>query len=250
MKQTAVSTRVWRRTVAMLFVAMRYEIELRNITQQPLEDDEEFSESLVRILGKHPALYKELTSNEKILLEYEIGAWPMRIHTQYSWHIEAVGCLLWSLDQLNPFPDHDKVFDTTAVDKYFGDVTNRDKPGWTTRLLEKEFPLRNGVEIQRQLKRAELVYQRCLIGSFIRDGKRKMTTKRYEDLFPYAEYDLPIGPSGDLVVEGKEFCDMSHDDEGNIAPLGLIRIQTFRWVMDPSDGWDNLTVDYLEKLPK
>lgn len=245
----SIPQRVWRRTIAMLLVAMRYEIEVRYLSHSLLHDDEEFSQHLIIVLKRHKSIFDELTQNEKILMGYKIGDWPTRIYTQYSWHIEAVGCLLWALEQLE-IPSHDTPFAFGCIDKYFESIAEGGISNWSKKLIELEFPLRNGTDIQYQLRRAELVYQRCIIASYIREGKRKISMTKYEKLFPYEKFSLPTGPSGDLVINKKEFCDMSYEEEGDIAPLSLIRVQTFRWVMDPSDGWDNLTVDYLEKLPK
>ena len=250
MNNTTIAQRSWRRAIAMLFVAMRYEIELRFLARELIYDDEEFSKRLWTAFDRHKDLYDELTTNERILLRYEIGKWPLSVHTQYSWHVEAVGCLLWCLGEFKEFPSHDNSFELKSIDKYFGTLGQQGITSWTNNLLEKSFDLIDGNIIQRELKRAEIVYQRCIIGSYIRDGKRKMTTKRYDDLFSFEQYGLPVGPGGDLEILGMEFCDTSKEIESDIAPLSLIRVQTFRWIMDPSENWDSLTVDHLENLPE
>lgn len=250
MEEVNLSQRVWRRAVAMLLIGMRFDIESRFWDDRLYEDDYEFAERILGCLQRHEKIIAQLTPNEKVLSTCEIGEWPISLHIQYSWHIEAVGCLLWCINQIERFPSHEINFDMTEIDRYFGNIEEKGISNWAQSLLDKTFDLRDPLMIQYQLTRAEMVYQRCTIGSYIRDGKRQMSPKRYDELFPLKQYDFPIGTSGDLLVDGKEFCDMSQDEEGDLAPLALIRIQTFRWVMDNTIGWDDLDVDYLEELPK
>ena len=250
MEETSIAQRIWHRAIAMLFVAMRYEIETRFHSDNLIADDDEFAERVISCFERHQEIRDELTPNERVLLQREIGDWPLNLHIQYSWHIEAVGCLLWCLGEFKEIPAHDITFDMREVDSYFGKISQSGISSWTTSLLHREMEARPITEIQYQLKKAEIVYQRCIIGSYIRDGKRQMSSKRYDDLFPFQTYSLPIGPGGDLLVDDKEFCDMSHDEEGDLAPLALVRIQTFRWVLNQDMGWDDLCVDDLEELPE
>lgn len=247
MENLTISQRTWRRALVMLIVAMRYEIEFRYRYSSLLIDDRELSVKLINYCKQDSSLYHELTHNEKILLECEIGEWPTSFYTQYVWHVEGVGCLLWTLNEFKEFPPHDHSHFLEDVDKYFGDqITFK----WMSELLKKNFLFRNGIEIQKELKRSEMIYQRCLISWKTRNGQRKLTTKKYSEIFPFEEYNLPVGPSGDLIVFDKEFCDISETEEGYICPLSLIRVQSFRWVMNPDEGWDDMSLDYLDKFPE
>lgn len=251
MEPIPVSLRTWRRCICMLLIAMRYEVELRHIEKRLIFDDDVFVECIIKIFEIHPELDRELTHNERILMNTNIGGWPLEFHTQYSWHVEAVGCMLWALGEFNDFPDLDQTYLLKDIDQYFGKAGHQGIKSWANSLLDKDVTLRNGMEIQFELKRAEILYQRCAISSMVRDGKRNVTTKKYSELFPLEEYKIPVGPSGDIVMSsGKEFCDLSLDEEGSIAPLALIRIQTFRWIMNQDENWDDMELFHLQRLPE
>ena len=245
----SVADRVWRRAVTMLFVTMRFEMELRYHANRLYKDDPEFAGLLWNCFDRLPQIGKELTQNESLLMKAVIGGWPPALHTQYSWHIEAVNCLLWCLEEME-MPPHDGVCDFEQIDKYFGKTTGAQLSSWTEYLLAKNVNLRDGHEIQAKLRQSGILYQRSMISQALREGTRKLSTKKYSDIFPLEECGLPIGPSGDLVVLGKEFCDLSAVEESVFLPVSVVRVQSLKWALDPNQDWDDIHMKEWTTLPK
>jgi hypothetical protein len=244
----SVEKRIWFRSVCMLITAMRYEMEIRYSNKILYEDDYQFFVKLIEAVTTNKILSKEMTVRELILLKMLPGQWPTNEYVQYSWYIESMGCLLWGLNEFEEFPPHDEGVSSKKVDEYFGHVGDAGAR-WLDNLLKKEFMRRSENELNYELKRAEILYKRCLISFKVRNNELKITTKKYSDLFPMKEYNLPIGPSGDLIVNGREFCDISPFQEGNLCPMALMRLQSITWMLNPELCWDDVHIHELEVLP-
>lgn len=253
MAKSSIAARIYHRAVTMTLLSMRYEVEMRALAGELLHDDEEFTEGLFACIERNEVLKNSLTKNEGILIKTPIGEWPDYLHIQYSWHIEAVGCLLWAVMAFREMPEHLEPVEIEKVDRYFGQNCHDTSMTWIDKVLNHRYNIRHESQIKQELKRAEILYQRCIMGSYIRDGKINVPTKTYEELFSLEENGWPIGPGGDIrLVSSKyqrEFCDMSKEEEGHIAPMALVRVQAFRWVLNPDLLWDEMALDDLEKLP-
>ena len=94
-------------------------------------------------------------------------------------------------------------------------------------------------------KQAETVFQRCLFSKETRSGERKIPLKSYDELFHFTLLDLPVGPSGDLIVFHKEFCDLSEQDVHSLLPIVMSRSQALRWALRPTLVWDKMNFDHL-----
>jgi hypothetical protein len=252
-----IAVRVHRRAIVMLFMSMRFEIEMRSLAKLLYKDDNALNRAIKTSLSNHSGLYDELTKNERILLKQPIGSWSESVYVQYSWHIEGCGCLLWALNELKKMPLYITPFDVELIDIWFGTRKNSlPSDEYILYLLGKDVKLRSEEEIEKEYRRWSALYQRSLIADKIRSGKRNVSTKKYTSLFPLEELGFDVGSSGDILVGEsrnnlKEFCDLTPEEENSMLPLSLIRTQTFEWIRNPTCNWDDITLDILmDNLPE
>lgn len=240
---------IWYRLVCMLVMTMRYEIEARHISDCVYQDDPLLFMKLNQTINDDHNIFNRMASSERQLLRLKPGAWSENQYPQYSWYVEGMGTLLWALNELKDFAPHDEAFSYKRIDHYFEQLGPVGIPGMVSALSKKDVDLRPESVLKYQWKRAEIVYKRCVMAFKFRNGEIKMPKKKYSDLFPMQGYDLPVGQSGDLMVNGKEFCDIPIKEEGNLCSMSLMRLQTLSWLFDTNVEWDHIHIEGLEELP-
>ena len=151
-------------------------------------------------------------------------------------------------------PDHLETISIKKIDNYFKNPgTSNPSESWVQKVLKHKIELRDEKEIDYEYNRALILYQRCIIGSYIREGAMEVPSESYDELFKLEENGFPVGPGGDIrLISDKyvrEFCDITKDEESVMAPMALVRVQSLRWLRDPYQDWDEMPLDDLEELP-
>jgi hypothetical protein len=242
----APADRVIHRATVLGLIAVRSVIEFRARNRGILDGDSVYtSDAIMEKLNRHEALREMLTEREEKLLKQKIGGWSDEVILEMSWSIEMCGCLLWSVNEICDFPSHDRAFGHEMLNKHFNETMK--SLDWVLPLCRKRGVFRPDEERNFQQRQTELVLQRCLVADHIRKGTRQVATKKtYDQLFEYSYYKLPTGPSGDLIVFDKEFCDISEEEEQALRALAKSRLHAFIWTSNPLLSlWGTPSLDYL-----
>lgn len=245
-----VKEHLWFRASALIAMVLRHEMELEAESDPENEEMIMYFEQLNKSVDGTEVLWKSMTDQEKLLMRLLPGQWPEQEHIQYSWYVEALGCMLWALGEYGEMPNVDEKFDYVKIDSYFGNAGELNKPNWLANLLNRKVKIKTKKQIEYEKMRAEIVYQRSLFSWEVRDSRIKVPTKKYSEIFPFKKYGLPIGSSGDMMVFNKEFCDISYNEEALLCPMNLMRLQAFIWILDTSQNWDEVTVPGIDEFIK
>lgn len=240
---------IYHRALIMGLLAVRFTIEFVTKHHGVIETSGLYTVDQIRhILDRSQPLRAMVTPKENKLFHLDIGEWSEDLLIRLSWSSEYCGCLLWAVGELQDFAPHDTAFGLGALHKYFQSLRHVD---WALPFSYNHVILRDAQEMLRMKKRAEVLFQRYLFAAEIRYKKRHLPRlKTYDDIFHFSQLGLPIGPSGDLIVLDKEFCDLSETDEHGLFPLALSRIHAFQWLSDPKQAWDNVSLDFMYTLPQ
>lgn len=249
MTATETAEYIFHRALVLALFSIRFTIEFASKRRGILGSEDMYTvDQMIHLFNSTPRLRDALTSNETKLLPCNIGEWPDQIMTEISWYSESCGCLLWAVGELKEFPPLDQPFGFEILNTYFhgmGDIQ------WVIPFTNKHVHLREKDEIFRAKKATELLFQRCLVANNIRNKGKHLSLKSYNDIFHFSEVNLPVGPTGDLMMFGQEFCDLSENEEQVLFPVAASRVHAFRWICDPNVPYDEVSLDYLyNTLPK
>ncbi len=234
--------------LALLTARFSMEYAVRNRRGIINSQDIYITTQMAHVINSSQELRNALTPNEAKLVKVDLGEWPNELMIQMSWYSEECGCLLWCVGELEELPPFDKPFDFDDLDKYFKGIMGIN---WAMPFSKKHVIFRNQEEILVMKKRAELIFQRCLLANQARKRKRHISTlKSHNDLFHFSEFNLPVGPSGDVVLFDQEFCDFSEDEEHSIFLIAAARVHAFSWVTNPNQPWNEVNIDALYNLPE
>ncbi len=239
---------IYHRGLVLALFSIRFMIEFTTKRRGVLVSEDIYTvDQMVHLFNSSTVLRDILTTNESKLLKCDIGEWPDQIMTEMSWYSESCGCLLWAVDELKEFPPFDQPFGYEIFNTYFHGMRHIE---WAIPLTHKRVYLREKEEIFRVKKASELLFQRCLCANNTRNKGTRVPLKRYDDIFHFSQVNLPVGTSGDLVMFGQEFCDLSENEERVLFPVATSRAHAFRWVTNPNVIWDQVSLEPLYTLPE
>lgn len=239
---------IYHRGLVLALFSIRFMIEFAAKRRGVLGSEDIYTvDQMTHLFNSSTVLRNTLTTNESKLLKCEIGGWPDQIMTEVSWYSESCGCLLWAVGELKELPPFDQPFGFEILNAYFHGMRHIE---WAIPLTMKQVYLREKEEIFRVKKAAELLFQRCLYANNIRNKGTRVLLKRYDDVFHFSHVNLPVGPSGDLVMFGQEFCDLSEIEERVLFPVATSRAHAFRWITNPNIVWDQVSLDSLYTIPE
>jgi hypothetical protein len=246
---TANPSVLFARAVITSFIALRFYIEFEGKRNQVFSaNDMYISTQIEHLLKSKKELRAVIIPSEENLLKSPLGSWGGEVLLLTSWYSEFTGILLWLCSEVKDVPVFYEPFNFHIFDDCFGDYQGLK---WVLPLMNKKKTLRDPSETTIYKKQLELIFQRCVYGRKIREGKLKMPTRSYNDLFRFSEFDLPVGDSNDLLVYGgKEYCDLSEDQEKHIFPVIASRIHALLWAENSSQAWDSISFNYLYSLPE
>lgn len=238
---------ILHRALLMAALSVRFSIEYSmKHTSLLYNKDIETIAQMSNVISRTKHFRDLLTRNEKVLTEVNVGEWASEIITQISWYSESAGMLLWGVQQITKLPPFDEPFSFEVLNNYFKDISTL---SWMIPFSEKNVSLRNVEEIMEIETQYEALFQRCIYSHAIRHKNKKIPTNPYEEIFHFSKMGLPVGDSGDIIVFKHEFCDLTEQEEKVFLPIITSRLQAIEWMMKPSYAWDDVSIDYLYKLP-
>jgi hypothetical protein len=182
-----------------------------------------------------PEIAGALSPREAELIARAPGTWTPQEYLGASWRLEALGCLLWALCQVEEMPPYDMPF---APDLLAGLAQ---RPGDRT--------FRSNAELDRARQIAEMWHWRARTTRLMRLGRTPPAGVTYAKLLEvtagaaHKAGDLPPPIEGDFPLFGKAYGALSEKELGIAASIALERHYAFNWLCGYAADWDHVPTD-------
>lgn len=200
------------------------------------ENSDSFFQKKQREFLQENGLWDALSSRERTLLEKPYGSWSTQEIADGQWRAEALGIMLWALNQIHDIPPYDKESSAEGV------MNALPSPG-SSRQFVSSAALRNENEIREARNVAELWLWRArttqlqLSGASPPDGwtfEKIISTAaeaaQHKKLFTPIEHDFP--------ALNKAYSKLSDEEWHTLRSIAQERLYALNWLCKYADDWD------------
>jgi hypothetical protein len=182
-------------------------------------------------------------SPEAELINQPQGSWTLQQAVDAGWRLEALGCLLRAISQLDEMPAYDKPFS-------LGELLHRSNFLGAPEQLIAEAMLRPQTELDRARSLAETWHWRDRTAQLVRAGRTLppgsppvseiigVTARAAHD-----RGDIPPPVDDDFPVFGKAYRLLSDEERSLVGSIARERHYAFNWLCGYAPDWDNVRTD-------
>lgn len=181
------------------------------------------------------------SSDERLLMDAELGDWQQLDTTNIYWRCESLGILLWALEIVDA-PYYDTQFDAEALLEPLDLLNPTIDFIWQASLRDA-----NIIHNARDL--AEKWHWRAHITQQQQRGDKLSNGLSYAELIQqvaeatYATGNLPNLIDDDFPVMGKAYAQLTNAEYSIISSIAKERHYALNWLCRMSDDWDNVPTE-------
>ncbi len=224
---------------------------------EPLPNaDSEAINQLLRELTdwmRHEGVWDALSSEERTLMQQELGTWHPTTRARVQWRVEALKMLAWCLYLVDEPGVYDEPADIDALlIELPGPETLTPKSADTPKQLLDSAELRSRQELRRAWSTAKLWHWRARIEAPRRTGQGDrlpagVTPEEVDRLIRGAtekaaadELFQPI--HDDFPVYGRPFSRLDDKQFSTVRRIAAQRFHAMNWICGRAAGWDALPI--------
>ena len=171
------------------------------------------------------------SSDERLLLDAELGDWQQLDRAKIYWRCESLGMLMWALDVVVA-PYYDTQFDLETLLNPLDLMSPTIDFVWMAQL-------RDSTVIHQARDLAQMWHWRAYATTQGMDSEQ--IKSRADEM--YTNGNLPEVIDGDFPARGKSYAQLTDEEFTKVASIAKERHYALSWLCQPDTDWDDISTD-------